>query len=112
MALSHIGTLYFDGRTEAAKKRVQKLKAVGLIAERQRKASERSILFLTRSAITLLSSRGDLLRYPHFSIDHLDRRANVSDLTIRHELQVMDVKTSLVRAAAVIPTVAIGEFTT
>ena len=39
MAAGHIAALYFDGKREAAKKRLQKLKAAGLISERKRRVN-------------------------------------------------------------------------
>lgn len=94
MTIEHAATLYFEGRGEAAKKRLQKLKAVSLIGERPRHAFEPVVLFLTRNGIKQLEAKGVLAEYPTFHLPTLDRRARVSDLTIRHELSVMDVKTA------------------
>src|SRR5438046_3332812 len=91
MTTDHAAALYFDGKDEAAKKRLQKLKAAGFVSERPRRAFEPSILFLTRRGLTLLQEQGVLAQYPTFDLPALDRRARVSDLTIRHELEVMDV---------------------
>jgi len=38
MTPGHAAKLYFDGKPEATKKRLQKLKAAGLIGERPRRA--------------------------------------------------------------------------
>jgi hypothetical protein len=92
MTGTHIATLFFDDKSEYAKKRLQQLKGAGLIAERPRRPSEPAVLFLTRKALALLRERGDLEKYPQFGLTALERRAGVSDLTIRHELEVMDVK--------------------
>jgi hypothetical protein len=94
MTTDHAASLYFDGKGEAAKKRLQKIKAAGLIGERPRVAFEPSILFLTRKGLALLQKEGVLKDYPSFDLPELDRRARVSELTIRHELAVMDVKTA------------------
>ena len=48
MTAGHIATIYFDGKREYTKKRLQKIKAAGLIGERRRNANEPAILFLTR----------------------------------------------------------------
>ena len=48
LTLSHIARLYFEGREEAAKKRVQKLKSAGFITERPRRAYEPAVLYLTK----------------------------------------------------------------
>jgi ribosome biogenesis protein Tsr3 len=44
MTAAHIATLYFDDKKEATKKRLQKLKAAGLIRERRRRAYEPAVL--------------------------------------------------------------------
>src|SRR5882724_9942669 len=67
MTLAHAAGLYFNGSREAAKKRIQKLKAAGLIGERARKAYEPSILFLTREGFTLMQERGLLHDAPQIA---------------------------------------------
>jgi len=42
MTTDHAAALYFDGKGEAAKKRLQKLKSAGFIAERPRRTFEPS----------------------------------------------------------------------
>lgn len=92
MTAAHIAVLYFDGKKEAAKKRLQKLKTAKLIGERKRRVSEPSALVLTRNSIALLQKEGVLADYPKMSAVSLQKRAQVSEITLRHELQVMDVK--------------------
>src|SRR4051812_38893537 len=92
MTLMHAANLHFDGKREATKKRVQKLKSAGLIRERPRRAYEPSVLHLTAAGIQVLRARDVLTDYPHLSGSQLQKRARVSDATLRHELQVMDVK--------------------
>ena len=53
MTLAHVTAIHFEGAAEAAKKRVQKLKASGYLAERPRRAYDPSILHLTRQYSTL-----------------------------------------------------------
>ena len=96
----HIAELYFDGRPETTKKRLQKLKSAGLIGERRRRVNEPSVLFLTRKAVRVLEQQGLLSEYPSLSAASLERRAQVSDLTLRHELEVMDVKAAVYSAIA------------
>jgi hypothetical protein len=98
MTLAHAAALHFDGRQEAAKKRIQKLKAAGLIGERKRKVYEPSVLFLTREGFSLLTDRGLLSDAPQMTWSSLQKRLQVSDLTLRHELEVMDAKASLATA--------------
>ena len=112
MTKDHATTLYFDGKGEAAKKRLQKIKAAGLITERPRHAFEPSVLFLTRKGLMLLQENGVLTQYPSFDLPALDRRARVSDLTIRHELEVMDVKAAFHAAIKATPSFIVDEFST
>ena len=112
MTTDHTAALYFDGKGEAAKKRLQKLKAAGFISERPRRAFEPSVLFLTRKGLMLLQERGVLTEYPPFDLPALESRARVSDLTIRHELEVMDVKTAFHAAVRKLPAFIIAEFST
>lgn len=55
--------IHFAGGTEAAKKRVQKLKAAGYLAERPRRAYDPSILFLIRKSFTALAESRNLDDY-------------------------------------------------
>src|SRR5690349_3187740 len=75
MTLSHAAALFFDGKKEMAKKRLQKLKAAGIVRERPRHFSDPSILFLTRRAFELLRDHGYLVDYPRIGIADLDKRA-------------------------------------
>src|SRR5690349_8261079 len=92
MTSGHIATLYFEGKREYAKKRLQKLKAAGLIAERRRRMNEASVLFLTRKGFGFLSGEGHLSGYPEPNLSFFESRSNVSEFTLRHELEIMDVK--------------------
>jgi hypothetical protein len=112
MTLAHAAALHFDGRSEAAKKRIQKLKAAGLIAERPRRAYDRSILFLTKQAFQRLGEEDITSQYPKLTRTHVEKRARVSDLTIRHELEVMNVKAALVSALRGNETFTVAEFNT
>jgi hypothetical protein len=112
MTAVHIATLYFDGKRESTKKRLQKLKAAGLISERKRRVNEPSILFLTRKSFDLLNNRGDLSRYPALGTTSFEARANVSESTLCHELEIMDVKAALHAALAKVENFSFLEFTT
>lgn len=112
MTTSHIAALHFGNRLEAAKKRLQKLKTAGLISERPRHAFAPSVLFLTRKGLVSLKENGVLAQYPSLHLPALDRRARVSDLTIRHELEVMDVKTAFHAAVKSSANFTIAEFST
>jgi hypothetical protein len=100
MTLAHIAVHHFGGRAEAAKKRIQRLKTEGLLAERRRRQYEPSVLGLTAAAFALLKEHGDLDGYPSMSEAAWLRRSQVSDATIRHELAVMDVRAAFAREIA------------
>jgi hypothetical protein len=112
MTLAHAGALYFPGTTDMAKKRIQKLKAAGFIRERPRRVSDPSVLFLTRKAFELLQKKGKLADYPRIGLTDLERRADVSKLTMDHELQVIDVKAAMVSAIRSMPAYTVAEFST
>ena len=112
MTLGHIARLYFNGRSEAAKKRIQGLKSARYLGERSRRVYEPSILHLRERAFTELSVRGKILEYPHFTWEQLKKRVQVSDLTLRHELDVLEVKTSLSSAIRALPQYELVEFST
>lgn len=112
MTTAHIAALHFNGKHEYTKKRLQKLKAAGFIGERKRRVNEPSILFLTRKAFTLLNREGHLARLPQLSANSFEARANVRELTIRHELEIMDVKTAFHAALTGSEKFTLREFST
>src|SRR6266545_3572123 len=109
---AHIATFHFGGSKEAAKKRLQKLKAAALIGERKRRVNEPSILFLTRKGFSLLADEGQLEDFPKLSVSAFEKRSDVSPLTIRHELEVMDVKAAFYSALKDSETFSVAEFST
>ncbi|MFA6287465.1 MAG: replication-relaxation family protein [Opitutaceae bacterium] len=92
MTAAHAAALYFDGSKEAAKKRLQKLKAAGIVGARRTRVFEPALLTLTPKGTSILREHGILTEYPTLSGAALEKRGRVSDLTIRHELEVMNVK--------------------
>jgi hypothetical protein len=112
MTTAHATALFFENKNPAANKRLQKLKSCGFIGERPRRAFEPSVLFLTRNGLTLLQEQGVLAEYPSLNLSALDRRASVSDQTIRHELEVMDVKAAFYAAIKTMPSFTIEAFST
>lgn len=110
--LAHLADLFFDGRKEAAKKRLQKLKSAGLIRERARRASEPALLFLTTDAFDQLAERGLLAPYPPLGRKAFEKRIQVSPATMLHELDVVSAKASVVRALAGSDTLRVEEFCT
>jgi hypothetical protein len=112
MTISHISALCFSGHAEATKKRLQKLKKAGLIRERERFPTEPAVLFLASKGLKLLKEYGVLDEYPPFSLQALLKRTRVSELTILHELEVMDVKASFHSAISSRKEFSIERFTT
>ena len=98
MTSAHITQIYFAGKREAAKKRLQKLKAANLISERDRRAREQSVLFLARKGAFLLQEQGKLSTYRH-PLAPFQKGTIKSDLMLRHELEVMDVKVAFYAAS-------------
>ena len=112
MTSLHIAALHFGGKEPAAKKRIQKLKAAKLITDRKRQVNEPSVLFLARKAFAILEAKGILEKYPALGLASFEKRTQVADATIRHELEVLDVKTAICSAIKKAPNLAIDEFTT
>jgi len=112
MTAGHITVLHFGGKREYAKKRLQKLKGAGLISERRRRVNEPAVLFLSRKAFNLLSSEGHLSGYPPLGGNSFESRASVSELTLRHELEIMDVKAAYHDAIKKSDRFTIAEFST
>ncbi len=112
MTAAHVGTLYFDGMHPYAVKRLRKLKAAGLVGERPRLVNKPAILFLTRKAFSFLSAEGHLSRFPSLSRNSFEVRANVSERTLRHELEIMDVKAAFHAALSSSEKFSITDFLT
>lgn len=112
MTSKHISVLCFDGKGEAAKKRLGKLKNAGLVNERPRKSVDPAVLFLTRKAFALLNDKGVLANYPKLDSTALEKRSRVSELTLKHELEIMDVKAAIHSALKRTKAFTIQEFST
>ncbi len=112
MSLRHICDLHFGGRLEATKKRIQKLKAAGLVRERPRRIGEPSVLHLAKKAFVELQQSGRLESFPQMPLAAMEKRAEISELTLRHELEVMDVRTAFLKAVAGRTDLSVTEFST
>lgn len=112
MSLAHITAIYFAGKPQAAKKRIQLLKRAGYLGERPRRPYEPSLLFMTRKAFEHLDTTGALNDYPALGRSSFARRVRVSPMTMRHEVDVMNVKASLIAAMQKKPELAVVEFAT
>lgn len=111
MTIEQAGLLHF-GSYDAAKKRTQKLKAARYIRERVRKISDPSILSLAKAGLEVLLNDGHLEGLPRMGWTVLDRRLRVTDRTIRHEIEVMNVKAAMVAAIAKTERCTVHSFST
>ena len=112
MTQAHIGTLHFEERREAAKKRLQKLKAEGYLKARPRNICEPGMLQISRKGLAALETKGILREYPPLSIDALARRAEAKERTISHDLAVMDAKVAFHKALRTNGKHSLTEFST
>jgi Replication-relaxation len=98
LTLDHVRALHFPGIDEMAKKRVQRLKTAGLIAERPRRIGEPSILHLTWKGYGTLRAGGHVGDDSRLSPKTFSRRMAVSSTTLAHELLIGDVRAAFVLA--------------
>lgn len=113
MSSAHIAKLFFNGQPEATKKRLQKLKAAGVLRERPgRRRYEAAVYHFTRKGFDVLRGEGEFNGYPEFNWPRLAGRAYVKPNTLRHELSVMDVKSALTPAINSKAGFEVAEFST
>ncbi len=113
MTLQHVASLYFDGSLSAARKRVWKLKNAKLLSERTRhRPYDPSILYLTRPGFEKLNQEGRLIDYPSIGWPTMEKRTNVSPLTLQHELDVMTAKSAIMSAVNHCVSHHVAEFST
>jgi hypothetical protein len=79
---------------------------------RTSRPTEPAALFLTTKGFTHLRDHGALSDYPALSVRTFEKRAAGSELTLRHELEVMDVKAAFHSATAKMENVSLAEFGT
>jgi hypothetical protein len=91
---------------------LKKLKAAGVIAEKRRRSYDPSILFLTAKAFRLLKEEGRLADYPAMALKGFKRRTTIGEITLRHELAILDVKVAFYEAVKKEKHLAIAEFST
>jgi hypothetical protein len=112
LTVEQIAALHFQDRQEAARKRLWKLKKTDLVRERPRRAYEPALLFLSRRALHLLIEQGHIADYPKLSIAAYEKRTRVSPLTLRHEIEVNDVKAAFARAIGTANGLELARFST
>ena len=111
--LAQLAELHFDGKKEAAQNRVKKLKDAGFLKERPRASvGAPSIVHLSRRGFDTLTERGLLARYPRFIWSNLEDRAKVSPITLKHELNVMNIKATFARELRGWDDLVLGDFCT
>jgi hypothetical protein len=99
MTLPHISAVYFDSKGEMAKKRVQKLKKLGVIRERsRRRIPGPSILHLGWKGYLSLRDGGFVDDDSRLSPRAFTRRMRVSPLTLAHEIAIGDVMSAYILA--------------
>lgn len=83
-----------------------------MITERNRRPNESAVLFLARQGFDVLANAGMLADYPQRDWRSFQKRVAVSEATIRHELEVMDVKAAFTRAIRDRSDLSLVEFST
>lgn len=111
LTFKHAAALNFDGNIEVAKKRIQKLKAANLILERPRKTGESSVLFLSKQGFECLKLHGKLPEGCDDIASFL-KRSQISELTLKHELETLDVKVAFHEAVKKHSHLDLNEFST
>jgi len=111
MTIKQTASLYFDGRFDAAKKRLQKLEAAGFIAKRARRVQDPALYSLTRKGYMSLKEDGMLDPLLELGWARMQDRINVSEMMLRHEVAVMDVKAALAPAIESAQDLELAEFT-
>lgn len=112
MTLVQATALHFDGKYEAASKRVQALKAAGYIGDRRKQVGAPSLLYLTKTAFAHLTAEGKLSDYPKLTAEQFAHRSRIKEATLKHELSVMDVRVAITQAVNKATTHRMDEFTT
>jgi hypothetical protein len=112
MTLAHASALHFGGRREAAKKRIQKLKAAGLVAERTRQPHEPSILQLARKGYEFIREVGIPSKYPVQGWERLRKQLHFGEATLNHELDVVSLRAAVLSSVRNEPRLTVSEFCT
>ena len=115
MKLSQISALHFDGKAPYAQKRVLKLKRAGYINERVPENRGRvypSLLSLSRRGFAAFANDNELGSIDARWSDLEGRLAKISESTLDHEIDVVDMKIALVNAVKAIPSLQLDEFST
>lgn len=109
MTIKHAALLHFDGRHEAAKKRLQKLHRAELVVQRPRRPQDPGVYSLARAGYLRLQQEGMLNVSADGGWATIWKRLRVGELMLRHELSVMDVKAAVVSAVVARPDLELVE---
>jgi len=112
MTRQHIADMYFDCKAESAKKRIQKLIGAGLIVEQPSKPNDPKPICLAKAGYELLAEHGVLNDFPDQGWRSFQKRVQVSDATLRHELEVLSIKAAFVRSMRDYHGLQLAEFST
>jgi hypothetical protein len=112
MTVRHMSAIFFDGHFEAVRKRVRRLREAGYLAERTRKVQDTAIFSITRRSYDALAHAGLFVERRNASWLSTQKRLHVAESTLRHELEVMDVKAAFYDAVRHRPTLRLTEFIT
>lgn len=109
MTLKHAAALLFEGKIEAAKKRLQKLHVAGFIHQRARRPQDPAVYTLGRAGYMRLKQEGMLDPASDTGWLKFWKTRQIGDLMLRHELAVMDAKVAFVTAFQRRPDLALIE---
>ncbi len=112
MTIKHAAALHFGGRLEAAKKRLQKLHAAGMVSQRDRRPQEPAVYFLGRRGYLHLKQQGIIDSRTDAGWPKIWKRQQIGDLMLRHERSVMDVKTAFTSIIQKCPNLQLIEIST
>ncbi|MEM9753491.1 MAG: replication-relaxation family protein [Planctomycetota bacterium] len=115
MTLRHVADLHFAGSYKAAQKRVAVLKRAGLLRELTPVGvGESAALVFRPKAYRLLVEHQALGELPAVGWKVLEKRADISPVTLRHELDVVSVRAAFENSArsSESPTLEVVRFTT
>lgn len=113
MTIRQIAALYFAGALEMARKRVARLVAGGYLATRRKSLPTLPSGFtLAEAGFGALVENKCLEGLPLMNWSKLQKRLEVKDATLVHELDVLDAKVALVNALASHPTYQVSECST
>lgn len=115
VTLSQLTALHFGGKREYAKKRLQRLKAVGYVAERKPRQNPgrffSSMLSIGKAGFEAIAD-DPFVREEGMSWQDISSRLDYADNTLAHELEVVDMKVAFMQAVRTAGAPILEEFST